>query len=139
MKEAGMADAVSFDILVKALVESDAPEEAHDLFKDMTEAGIQPSTKTFDVVLSGLVQQSRFDEGPSLIECMHVQGIQPSSTTLNSIERLMNAARHVGQSLSRVHQLGLTVPSPLLAAVVSKANDAKDTSCLHEVRVTGSL
>jgi len=168
IKEAGMVDECSFNILIKALVTACTLEKANKvLMNDMKSAGVQPSISAFNEVLGGFARGGRFQEARSLLDQMPIQGLQPTSITLNIAAKLLNGLRGTRQIIGSVEQISskcsfeadvrggmrggrtsincetlvpVPVPSPRLAAVISRAKDAKTrASCTHEVRLSGSL
>lgn len=159
MKLEGMADELSFNILIKALVTAHAMERAMELLGEMKTAGLKPSAAEFNEVLGGFARESRFKEADSLLEEMQTQSVEPTSGTRNTIVKLMNASRDTNLRTSRVRKLlhrynlekknlgkethgsDSPVPVPGLAGVISRSNGATSThaSCSHEIHVTGSL
>lgn len=163
IKEAGMVDECSFNILIKALVTACTLEKAHKvLMTDMKSAGVEPSTAAFNEVLCGFAREGRFEESYSLLERMTAQGLQPNSITLNAISKLLNSSTGTSQRIQSVEKLlskckfvvgvhsvrtcissdtllPVPVPSPCIASVISSAKHAKRALCTHEVRLSGSL
>lgn len=156
IKEAGMLDECSFNILIKALVTACTIEKANKvLMNDMKSAGVQPSITAFNEVLSGFAREGRFQEARCLLDQMPLHGLQPTSITRNIIAKLLNGLRGTIFSLEAGMREGMRdggtsrncetlvpvpVPSPRLAAVIARAKDAKTiASCTHEVRLSGSL
>jgi pentatricopeptide repeat protein len=152
IKEAGMLDECSFNILIKALVSACTIEKANKvLMNDMKSAGVQPGVTAFNEVLGGFAREGRFQEARSLLDQMPLHGLQPTSITLNITAKLLDGLRGTVSSLQAGMRDGGTsincgtlvpvpVPSPRLAATIARAKDAKTfASCTHEVRLSGSL
>jgi len=105
VREAGMADLVSFNTLVKALVKTRALDKALMLMEQMKEADVQPDIATFSELLSGCAHENRFREGLSLLEQMDKSGIQPSTITLDGIVKLLNGCRGQDESIDKARRI----------------------------------
>lgn len=162
IKEAKVANDISFNILIKALVAAHALDKATIALKDMKTAGVQPSIANFNEVLGGFAREGRFNGAVALLEEMQDQGVHPNSGTLNVIVKLMNGSRDIDQSIRCFQRILIKynlqanirgdtsprflsldsvvpVPVPCIAAVISQAQDAKYAPCAHEIHVTGCL
>jgi len=102
VRDAGMADLVSFNTLIKALVKTRALDKAHALLEQMREADIQPDIATFNELLSGCAHENRLHAGLCLLEQIDKGGIRPSSITLDGIVNLLNGCRGQDESSDRV-------------------------------------
>lgn len=157
--KAEQADNSSFEILIKALVDSCALENAKDLLQKMRTAGHTPSINIFEKLLEGYARARSLSESLLLLDEMHAQQVQITKTTLRIIEKLLNETRSIDQSLSRVRHVlkkfdldGSTAladgtcispESPTLAelprlAAVIGADKPLFARCAHEVKVSGS-
>jgi pentatricopeptide repeat protein len=155
IREAGMADIVSFNALIQALVKSRALDDARVLLEQMRMADIEPTIVTFNALLSGCAQENRFHEGLSFMEEMHRQGVKPSTLALDSIVNLINGCRGYDESSARVRRILrkfqldnaqsdwsalslLPVSVPYLVATLARADASQSSLCRHEVRIAGS-
>jgi len=164
MLEARMADSTSFHIIIKALVLSRAVDKAKDLLEEMKRAGMQPFVATFNEILGGLVREGRFSDSFQLLDDMHAQGVQATGITLNTITKLIDTSRDIGDNCNKIRKIlhkynlygkddisspepcvdsnfPVPVTFPRLASVMSKAEGDKDTpaSHAHEIHLTGNL
>lgn len=154
-KEAGLTDAQSFVILIKALVPIGDLEKVRALLQEMKEKVALLNITTYDEVVLCLARGGLFSDGISLLKHMHEEGVKPARSTLCAIAKLVNGARSVHQKCGEVWEVlskyGFESkcidevmgrhPSdlPLLLAVISKAvaNDSK--KCIHAVEIKGSM
>jgi pentatricopeptide repeat protein len=148
MVEKDAADQVSFNILIKALVEAHALEKAMDLWKDMKITGVSPCISTCNALLSGFARDDNVSESVRVLEDMHQQHVQPTGDTLNIITKLINGCRNIGNCSSRIQdmlhkfdfQAGSTsTPLPRLAAVMCQNEDDSPVPFTHEVHIAGAL
>jgi pentatricopeptide repeat protein len=105
MRESGMADLSSFNILIKTLVLTRALDKASALLHEMKTSGIKPDVATFTELISGYAQGSRFHEGLALLENMQRQNIEPCAVTFDAIAKLLNVCRCHGKDNARLRRL----------------------------------
>jgi len=167
MKEAGMADLASFNILIKTLVAACTLEKANNVvMKDMVNAGVKPGITAFNELLSGFARERKFPETCCLLDDMNIQGVQPTNSTLNTITKLIDGLRDISSSIGSVEKIlskcsfeanvqrgvrgvrtciscdtlvPVPVPLPCLASAISNAKNVTRASCTHEIRLSGSL
>jgi len=167
MKETGMADTCSFNILIKTLVTACSLGKANSILTiDAKNAGVKPSITSFNELLSGLARERRFKETCSLLEHMNIQGLRPTNSTLNAITKLINGLRDSSRGIESVEKMlrncsfeasiresargvrkcmscgtvvEVPVPLPGLASAISNAKHVRRASCKHELRLSGSL
>merc|ERR1719191_1323188 len=61
-KNAGMADVVSFNTLIKAHLQSENFEKARSLMEEMRKEGLQPNRVTFNELINAMVNKGRRDQ-----------------------------------------------------------------------------
>jgi len=163
IRDAGMADIVSFNTLIKTLVKTRALDKAQILWGQMREASIEPNIATFNELLSGCARENHFVEGFGLLEEMHRSDIQPSIQTIDAIVRLLNGCRSQEESSDRIQFIlgefkfkpdkhgnwsyggcveagaeACSAPIPHLMGVISRGEEAPQSLCHHEMIITGT-
>jgi len=154
-KEAGLADATSFVILVKALVPIGDLEKARTLVEEMKEKVPSPTVATFDDLLLCFARAGLLSDGICLLKHMHEVGAQPAQSTLCAIAKLLNGARFIQekctdmwQVLSKydfdtkaIDEISQRYPFelPRLLAVISTATAIQSKICFHDVEIKGSM
>lgn len=153
IQNAGMADKLSFELLIKALVSAFALEEAKCALSEMCRTGVGTSVAAANVLLAAFVRTNHFDEAVALLEDLHSQRLEPNSVTLHLVVKMMSSCRDVKLKISSVERIQplitganldridsvIPVPVPCLAAAISRSADAKHAPCVHQIRVTGTL
>lgn len=150
IKEAGMVDEGSFNLLVKALVNVRDLEKAHALLHDMKEVGLSPSIGIFDELLIGFARGGFFDSGIALLKEMDAAGVDPSPRTFHVVVKLVNSARQINQRCASMQDVLAKYcvdeghvwsqgQIPCLAAAITQAGKTALTGCVDDVEITGSL
>lgn len=154
-KEAGVTDAKSFVILIKALVPIGELEKVRALLQEMKEKVPSPSITTFDELLLCLAWGGMFGDGISLLKHMHKVDVKPAQSTLCAVAKLVNGARSIPQKCGEVWEvlskygfkskcmeevMGRHPPDlPRLLALISKADANESKKCIHDVEIKGSM
>lgn len=155
IKDAKMTDEMSFISLMRALVKVRDYEKAHNLFRQMQDDGMPPSSAVFDELLRGFANEGLLDEGMSLLKEGDAAGVQPTSLTMETISRLLSSARNLGPRFKSLVQIcdeyGVVPksidrsscadppPIPRLARVICEASAVAPKAYLHNVEVKGSF
>jgi pentatricopeptide repeat protein len=105
MKNAGMADCVSYNMLIEVSVRCHELNRARALMQEMEGIGIRCSVATFNLLLHGYAQDSLFMDGINLLEEMHAAGVKYNTSTKDALVRLLNSARSLGEGFDRACQI----------------------------------
>merc|ERR1719162_998686 len=94
VQDAGMADVVSFNTLIKAHLKNDNFEKARSLMDEMKQKNLQPSRVTFNELINAMVMkggESRRSEIWDLVSEMREAGVKPNQVTCSILMKKSNS------------------------------------------------
>ncbi|KAE9455769.1 hypothetical protein C3L33_12330, partial [Rhododendron williamsianum] len=81
----GCLDVVMYSILIDALCKNKKPDNARDLFIELSSKGLQLDFNTYDIMICGLRKEGFFDEAKELSVKMEQNGFFPDIGDYKSI------------------------------------------------------
>jgi pentatricopeptide repeat protein len=100
----GVADVVSFNLVIKGHVADGRSDMARDLLKEMGERGFQANLVTFHSLLNNAVLLGQRQEAWQIIHDLEAAGLQPNAVTCSILLKGMNGRQH-GADVERVVEL----------------------------------
>lgn len=94
-KEAGMADVVSFNTLIKAHLMNDHFDKARAMMEEMKKEGLQPNRVTFNELINALVTKgghARRSQTWDIISEMKAAGVKPNQVTCSILLKSLNGS-----------------------------------------------
>jgi pentatricopeptide repeat protein len=90
-KEAGMADVVSFNTLIKAHLLNHKHAKARSLMDDMKSLGLQPNRVTYNELINSVVAVGTKDAMWEIVREMREAGVPPNQVTCSILLKHLNA------------------------------------------------
>lgn len=93
-KQAGMADVVSFNTLIKAHLMNDHFDKARSMMEEMKKEGLQPNRVTFNELINAMVTKggaARRSQTWDIISEMKDAGVKPNQVTCSILLKSLNA------------------------------------------------
>jgi len=103
-KELGLADVVSYNMIIKGLLGAGDMSAVNSLLVEMAEKGVQASHVTFHTILNASVQAADRDAAWKWVSQMRSAGLSPTSVTCSILLKLIAKPSH-GADMSRVMSL----------------------------------
>merc|ERR1719359_1426807 len=94
MKDAGMADVVSFNTLIKAHLQNGNFDKARCLMEEMKKEGLQPNRVTFNELINAMVAKGgdgRRKQMWDIVEEMTVADVKPNQVTISILLKNLNS------------------------------------------------
>mmetsp|Transcript_130357 Transcript_130357/g.237015 ORF Transcript_130357/g.237015 Transcript_130357/m.237015 type:complete len:1015 (+) Transcript_130357:136-3180(+) len=98
---AGLADAVTYNTIIKAHVQSNDLRQARQAIKDMQNANLQPNSVTFNEILDATIKV-RPEDVWKIIDEMRVAGVKPNHITCSILLKSINANASKGCNVEHV-------------------------------------
>lgn len=123
-KEAGMADVVSYNTLIKAYLHSENFAKARQLMDEMRGAGLQPNRVTFNELVNAMVvkkAKSHSGEVWKVLDEMRAAGLSPNQVTCSILLKSLNASSSeadVDRAMDLIGSMEERMDEVLLSSVV---------------------
>jgi pentatricopeptide repeat protein len=123
-KNAGMADVVSFNTLIKAHLQSENFEKARSLMEEMRKEGLQPNRVTFNELINAMVNKGgagRRNLTWDIVDEMIAAGVKPNQVTCSILlKSLKNGAtdRDITKTMELINTMDEPMDEVLLSSVV---------------------
>jgi len=126
MEAADVADAVSYNTLIKAHLRSDSYEKARGLMAKMAKAGCAPNHVTYNEVINALVKSEKESRRASVwdvVEEMKQAGVQPNRITCSILLKSLKA-KSAHQDITRTMELTTAMEEPMDEVLLSSVVEA---------------
>jgi pentatricopeptide repeat protein len=121
-KQAGMADVVSYNTLIKACLMGNKISKARGLMDEMRGLGLQPNRVTYNELMNHVISGSgRKDELWSIVKEMKEAGLQPNQVTCSILLKFLNARSseaEVAMTMDLIDTMDEQMDEVLLSSVV---------------------
>lgn len=123
-KQAGMADVVSFNTLIKAHLKNDNFEKARSLMEEMKQKNLQPNRVTFNELLNAMVMKggpARRSQIWDLLAEMREAGVKPNQVTCSILMKNLNAQSDPNDIMQTMELINMTdepMDEVLLSSIV---------------------
>lgn len=123
-KEAGMADVVSFNTLIKAHLKNDNFDKARSLMEEMKQKNLQPNRVTFNELINAMVMKggaSRRSQIWDLVAEMREAGVKPNQVTCSILMKNLNGHSQEDDIMKTMELINMTdepMDEVLLSSVV---------------------
>jgi pentatricopeptide repeat protein len=120
-KEAGMADVVSFNTLIKAHLWNHKHAKARSLMDEMKNLGLQPNRVTYNELINSAVAAGKKDDMWDIVREMKEAGIPPNQVTCSILLKNLNARSHhadVSLTMDLLNSMEEQMDEVLLSSVV---------------------
>eukprot|EP00933_Yihiella_yeosuensis_P022223 TRINITY_DN17492_c0_g1_i1.p1 TRINITY_DN17492_c0_g1~~TRINITY_DN17492_c0_g1_i1.p1 ORF type:complete len:862 (+),score=242.26 TRINITY_DN17492_c0_g1_i1:277-2862(+) len=136
MKEAGLADLVSYNTMMKGHLSNDSGKAAKDLMMEMTQKGLVPNRISYHGLLHGMVQRGDRTGTWELVEEMGRIGLKANAVTcsilLKGVQSNMQSYRELDRILALVDSSEQVVDEVLFASMVEASIRARHLDALWD-------
>jgi len=123
-KQAGMADVVSFNTLIKAHLQNENFDKARSLMEEMRKEGLQPNRVTFNELINAMVNKGgagRRNVTWDIVDEMIVAGVKPNQVTCSILLKSLNQRseeKDVVKTMELINTMDEPMDEVLLSSVV---------------------
>jgi len=136
MKEAGLADVVSYNTILKGRLAKGHVDEAHALLKEMEASGLAATSVTFHCLLHAHVQRGDRHGMWKIVEQMQAAGFRPNAVTCSILLKAVVSTAWAAD-LQRIAKFAVAVQQPadevLFASLVEASIRARCLGLLSEL------
>merc|ERR1719487_1105933 len=126
MKDAGMADVVSFNTLIKAHLQNGNFDKARCLMEEMKKDGLQPNRVTFNELINAMVAKGgdgRRKQMWDIVEEMKVADVKPNQVTISILLKNLNSYSSEADTLKTMALIN-TMDEPMDEVLLSSVVEA---------------
>merc|ERR1719271_1530183 len=125
-KNAGMADVVSFNTLIKAHLQSENFEKARSLMEEMRKEGLQPNRVTFNELINSVVNKggaSRRNQTWEIVDEMLTAEVKPNQVTCSILLKSLGDCSNQSDILKTMELIN-TMEEPMDEVLLSSVVEA---------------